>query len=51
MRGFSARFAGVVHPGETIRTRAWVEGGRILARSSVVERDVAVLSDAVLTTA
>lgn len=51
VRGFSARFAGVVHPGETIRTRAWVEGGRILARSSVVERDVAVLSDAVLTAA
>ena len=49
--GFSARFAGVVHPGETIRTRAWTEPGRVLAQSSVVERDAAVLSDAVLTTA
>jgi acyl dehydratase len=49
--GFSARFAGVVHPGETIRTRAWTEPGRVLAQSSAVERDAAVLSDAVLTTA
>lgn len=49
--GFAARFAGVVYPGETVRTRAWSEDGRIVANSSVVERDTTVLSDAVLTTA
>lgn len=49
--GFSARFAGVVHPGETVRTRAWFDGARVLAESSVVERDATVLSDTVLTTA
>ena len=52
--GFSARFAGVVFPGETIRVRAWDEGGRVLVSATVAgqgERDGApVLADCVLTT-
>jgi acyl dehydratase len=52
--GFAARFAGVVFPGETIRTRAWVEDARVLVSatiaSSVQERDGApVLADCVVT--
>ncbi|GDY29134.1 MaoC/PaaZ C-terminal domain-containing protein [Gandjariella thermophila] len=48
--GFSARFAGVVYPGETLRTRVWESDDRILLTTSVVERDDApVLADAVLT--
>ena len=54
VRGFSARFAGVVFPGETIRVRAWDEGPRILVSATIAsaasERDGApVLADAVLT--
>lgn len=50
--GYAARFAGVVYPGETIRTRAWREdAGRIVVSASALERDEApVLSDTVLTT-
>ena len=50
--GFSVKFAGVVYPGETIRTRAWLEDGRIVASATVAggERDDApVLGDVVLT--
>jgi acyl dehydratase len=54
VRGFSARFAGVVFPGETIRVRAWGEGDQVLVSATVAgshaERDGApVLTDAVLT--
>lgn len=58
VRGFSARFAGVVFPGETIRTRAWDDGDRILVSAIISsddgdpkgERDGApVLADSVLT--
>jgi acyl dehydratase len=52
---FIARFAGVVFPGETIRVRAWLEGGRIVAAATIEgegERDGApVLADCVLTPA
>jgi acyl dehydratase len=56
VRGFTARFAGVVFPGETIRVRAWDEGSQVLVSAAVTsgepERDGApVLSDAVLTRA
>ncbi len=56
VRGFSARFAGVVFPGETIRVRAWDEGTQILVSATIRsyndDRDGApVLADAVLTRA
>lgn len=49
--GFGVKFAGVLYPGETVRTRAWRDGGRIVAAASVAggERDGApVLGDVVL---
>jgi acyl dehydratase len=49
--GFGVKFAGVLYPGETIRTRAWREDDRILATATVAggDRDGApVLSDVVL---
>ena len=33
--GFSAKFAGVVFPGETIRVRGWREDGRIVASAAI----------------
>ena len=56
VRGFTARFAGVVFPGETIRVRAWDEGHQILVSATIRsyndDRDGApVLADAVLTRA
>ncbi len=53
---FTARFAGVVFPGETIRVRAWDEGEQVLVSATITgpqpERDGApVLADAVLTRA
>jgi acyl dehydratase len=48
--GYSARFAGVVYPGETLRTRIWHEDDHVVVTASVVDRDDApALSDAVLT--
>lgn len=59
--GFSARFAGVVFPGEAIRVRAWDEGDRVLVSATIASdtgpaaeggRDGApVLADCVLTRA
>jgi acyl dehydratase len=56
VRGFSARFAGVVFPGETIRVQAWDEGEQILVSATIAseidERDgLPVLSDCLLTRA
>lgn len=49
MSSFSARFAGVVFPGETLRTRVWSSGDRLIVTTSVVERDDApVLGDSVV---
>ena len=36
---FGTRFAGVVYPGETLRTRVWADGDRLTITTSVVERD------------
>ena len=48
--GYAVRFAGVVIPGETLRTRVWRDGSRLLLATTVVERDDApALADAVLT--
>jgi acyl dehydratase len=47
---YSTRFAGVVYPGETLRTRVWRDGHRLVLLTSVVERDDApAMSDTVLT--
>lgn len=51
---FTARFAGVVFPGETIRTRAWDEGDRLVVSATIdsthEQRDGApVLADCVVT--
>lgn len=56
VRGFRARFAGVVFPGETIRVRTWDEGPQVLVSATIAaegtDRDGApVLSDCVLTEA
>ena len=45
---FSARFAGVVYPGETLRTRAWRRERVWVVSTTVVERDDApVIADSV----
>jgi acyl dehydratase len=46
VRGFSARFAGIVYPGETIDIDLWDEGDRLLIQADVDGKPV--LSDAVL---
>lgn len=52
VKGFRARFAGVVFPGETLRTRIWHDGNRLLITATVPERDDApALADVVLTIA
>jgi acyl dehydratase len=43
--GWSARFTGVVFPGEVLEVRCWRQGGTILATASVPERDAVVLSN------
>ncbi|MGH1561605.1 MaoC/PaaZ C-terminal domain-containing protein [Mumia sp. DW29H23] len=39
VRSLEARFAGVVFPGETLRTAVWVTPGRILFTTEVASRD------------
>ncbi|GAB2749419.1 MaoC/PaaZ C-terminal domain-containing protein [Amycolatopsis magusensis] len=47
---WSAKFAGVVFPGETLRTSIWREDGRFVVVATVPERDNAVvLSEGLLT--
>ncbi|GAA2235926.1 MaoC/PaaZ C-terminal domain-containing protein [Streptomyces nogalater] len=49
VRGYSARFAGVVFPGETLRIRMWREEGRVRVEAGAVDRDDApVLADTVV---
>ena len=47
--GFSARFAGVVFPGETIHVSAWDEGDRVLLDATVGDDRRPALADGVLT--
>ncbi|MFI5780067.1 MaoC/PaaZ C-terminal domain-containing protein [Nocardia sp. NPDC051570] len=48
--GFRARFAGVLYPGESIRSRMWLEPGEVHIAASVPEREHApVLGDVRLT--
>jgi acyl dehydratase len=48
--GYAARFSGVVFPGETLRTRIWRDGDRLLLLATVADRDDApALADAVIT--
>ncbi|MEC3955427.1 MaoC/PaaZ C-terminal domain-containing protein [Nocardia sp. CDC153] len=50
VKGFRARFAGVMYPGETLRSRIWQQDGELVIAVTVVERDDApVLADVVLT--
>lgn len=54
VRGFTARFAGVVFMGETIRVSGWRDGDRVVASAAVAggDRDGSpVLADCVLTVA
>lgn len=49
VRAYTARFAGVVHPGETLRVRMWRADGAVRVEAGVVERDGApVLADTVV---
>ncbi|SFB46113.1 Acyl dehydratase [Amycolatopsis marina] len=51
IRSWSAKFAGIVLPGETLRTRIWRDGDTLLVTTTAPDRDEApVLSDAVLRT-
>jgi acyl dehydratase len=54
VRSYSARFAGIVFPGETIRVRAWDEGQHVPVTATIssndVQRDGApVLADCLIT--
>ncbi|WP_405488343.1 MaoC/PaaZ C-terminal domain-containing protein [Nocardia sp. NBC_00511] len=50
VKGFRARFAGVMYPGETLHSRIWQQDGELTIAVTVVERDEApVLADVVLT--
>jgi acyl dehydratase len=40
--GYGVRFAGVVFPGETLRTSVWRENGRLVLATTVDERDNAL---------
>ena len=47
---YAAKFAGVVFPGETLKTRIWKEDGKLLISAVVAEReDAAALADVELT--
>ncbi|MFC4377071.1 MaoC/PaaZ C-terminal domain-containing protein [Nocardia halotolerans] len=46
---FRAKFAGVLYPGETLRIKAWREGGTLTATATAIERaDAPVLADVTL---
>lgn len=45
---FRARFSGVVYPGETVVTKVWEDGERLIVTAGVKERGTVVLSNGVL---
>jgi acyl dehydratase len=47
--GYSARFAGVVFPGETIVTSMWKEADKIMISAKTKERDTPVISNCAIT--
>ncbi|MFD4293490.1 MaoC/PaaZ C-terminal domain-containing protein [Rhodococcus sp. NPDC058532] len=52
VKGYKARFAGVVYPGETLLVRIWAERDRLLISASVPARENSpALADVVLTLA
>lgn len=52
VRSFGARFAGVVFPGEILRTRLWKDGGRLVGNVVAPSRgDAAILNDVELISA
>jgi acyl dehydratase len=48
VRSYSGKFAGVVFPGETLRTSVWRDPDRLLLTVSTVEREAPVLTEGVL---
>lgn len=51
VRGWGARFSGVLFPGETVSTSMWVEPGRVLVTAACRERGTPVISHGVVTLA
>jgi acyl dehydratase len=52
VKGFRAKFAGVVYPGESLRCRVWRDSSQLLVAVTVPDRDDApALADVVLTLA
>lgn len=49
LAGFRARFTGHVFPGETLLTRIWDEGDRLVLETVTAERNTTVLSNASVT--
>lgn len=49
LAGYSARFAGVVFPGETIVTSVWEEGDKLIVSASSKDRGTPVISNAAIT--
>lgn len=49
VRSYSARFAGVMYPGETIVTSIWREGDTLLFSAATKERGTAVITNAAIT--
>lgn len=45
LQGMRARFAGIVYPGETIRTEVWRDGAGVAFRCSALDRGVVVLNN------
>ncbi len=45
---YRARFAGIVYPGETVVTRVWDEGDRVVVEASTEERGAPVITNAAI---